>query len=114
MDTDQKDVAEAGDASKADEPRSHTLETPTRVVPDPEQYISFAADSRWEPLRHQHQASGILKLRDRQHGVWPHMHASSSVILSACNLSPIGCMAQHQTDGLMPHVLCPLRLHLWP
>lgn len=74
MDTDQPSTSGAAGepskagASKGEEPSSHTLQNPMRVVPAQEQYIAFDADPRWEPLRRHHQASGILMLRDKQPG----------------------------------------------
>ena len=106
MDTDELEPA-AGQAKAQDkgkeeggeEAGSYMLENPTRVVPAQEQYITFDADERWEPLRRQHQPAGILMLRDRHPGApsppAPFPHILTHVLFTYCRLRPmlVGCDA---------------------
>ncbi len=55
-------------AEKKEEPPTHQLSNPARVVPAQESLVSFPASSRWQPLRSTAANAGILVLKDAKPG----------------------------------------------
>lgn len=49
---------------KKEEPPTHQLSNPARVVPAQEQLLCFPKDGRWQPLKGNAAVSGILVLKD--------------------------------------------------
>lgn len=63
-------AAESGGGEKREEPSSHMLDNPARVVPAQEKLVSFTDGSRWVPVRGAAQpTSGIIVLRDTRPGM---------------------------------------------
>lgn len=55
-------------SEKKEEPPTHQLSNPARIVPAQETLVSFPAKSRWQPLRSIPAIAGILVLRDGKPG----------------------------------------------
>lgn len=55
-------------AEKKEEPPTHQLSNPARIVPAQESLVSFPKNSRWQPLRSVPAIAGILVLRDGKPG----------------------------------------------
>lgn len=59
-------------AEKKEEPASHQLDNPARVVPAQEKLVSFPEGSRWRPVRGAAQpVAGIIVLTDTRPGEAP-------------------------------------------
>ena len=72
-------------AEKKEEPPTHQLSNPARIVPAQERLVSFPGSSRWQPLRSSHVTSGILVLRDARPGQSPPLRTDRS---PACSPLP--------------------------
>lgn len=79
MDVDESKADEEGKmddsnragAEKKEEPSTHQLSNPARVVPAQESLVSFPSGSRWQHLRSIPAIAGILVLKDIKPGKPP-------------------------------------------
>ena len=96
---DKEDPANKVGAEKKEEPPTHMLDNPARVVPAMEKLVSFPPDSRWQPLRANHPISGILVLKDTRPGEFPQNCSLTSFALTALDPAIHRCLWQSVNPG---------------
>ena len=96
MDIDEKKPEAEGSskasAEKKEEPPTHQLSNPARIVPAQERLVSFPAASRWQPLANTSAVSGILVLRDTAPGELQSIYVDRYVCVRDSGLC--GCVSK--------------------